>query len=136
MEHCTQASLLPKFIQILDWRGAMVDFIQIVSVYLETIFHLAFLRAFETSPMAPCLHSNVDIEVESYALTVHLESNETAKAALAVMEAEYKSGFKGRLERLRARNGYASLVHRTWTILANSVRPRYCRPNLGNELEI
>jgi hypothetical protein len=83
----------------------MVDFIQIFSVYLETIFHHAFLRAFETSPMAPCLHSNVDVEVENYALTVHLESNEVAKAALGVMEAEYKSGFKRHVERLRGRKG-------------------------------
>jgi hypothetical protein len=83
----------------------MVDFNQIFSVYLETIFHHAFLRAFETSPMAPCLHSNVDVEVENYALTVHLESNEMAKAALGVMEAEYKSGFKRHVERLRGRKG-------------------------------
>jgi hypothetical protein len=74
-------------------------------MYLETIFHHAFLAALETSPVAPCLHSNVDVEVENYALTVHLESNETAKAALAVMEAEYKSGFKRHLERLRGRKG-------------------------------
>jgi hypothetical protein len=83
----------------------MVDFNQIFSVYLETIFHHAFLRAFETSPMAPCLHSNVDVEVEDYALTVHLGSNETAKAALGVMETEYKLGFKKHLERLRGRRG-------------------------------
>jgi hypothetical protein len=55
--------------------------------------------------MAPSLHSNVDVEVESYALTVHLEKNEAAKAALGVMEAEYKSGFKRHIERLRGRKG-------------------------------
>ena len=81
----------------------MVDFTQSFDLYLETRFHHAFLRAFERSPLAPCLHRNVDVKVEHYALTVHLQSNENAIAALEVMEAEFKSGFRRHVERLQGR---------------------------------